>query len=66
MVEWSPCDHAWFCECCPPVCVIDGSIDPHEDTWQTRERAQNHRQLNTYLMSLLGIRSDEKSDDNDN
>lgn len=66
MSEWSPCDHAWFCEHCPPVRVIDGSIDPNEDTWQTRERTENHRQLNSYLMSLLNVRSDEDFNDDDN
>jgi hypothetical protein len=64
MVEWSPCDHAWFCELCPPVRVIDGSIDPQEDTWQSREKAENHRQLNSYLLSLLGgDNEDSESDD---
>ena len=58
MVEWSPCDHAWFCEFCPEVCVIDGSIDPEENTWQSRERRDRRRQLNKYLASLFGIQGD--------
>jgi hypothetical protein len=65
MLEWSPCDHAWFCDSCPPVRVIDGSIDPSEDTWQSREKAQNHRQLNSYLMSLLNVRSDDQDGEDD-
>lgn len=59
MAEWSPCDHAWFCECCPAVCMIDGSIKPDEDTWQSREQRNQRRQLNDYLASLFGMRSDE-------
>ena len=53
MSEWSPCDYAWFCEECPCVTVIDGSIDPREDTWQSRERRQNRLSLNSYLSSLF-------------
>ena len=62
MAKWSPCDHAWFCEWCPEVCVIDGSINPDEDTWQSRERRNQRQQLNKYLASLFGIRngSDDK------
>ncbi len=62
MVDWSPCDHAWFCESCPEVCVIDGSIDPEENTWQSRERKNQRRQLNKYLASLFGIQGDEDTE----
>lgn len=62
MSEWSPCDHAWICDSCPMVFMIDGSIDPDEDTWQTRERKTQRRQLNSYLASLFDIRSDEGED----
>lgn len=42
--------------------MIDGSINPDEDTWQSRERRNQRQQLNKYLASLFGIRngSDDK------
>jgi len=39
--------------------MIDGSIDPCEDTWQSREHRERRRQLNDYLASLFGMRADE-------
>ena len=60
MLEWSPCDHAWFCEACPCVRVIDGSIDPQEDTWQSREQRLNRRKLNSYLSTLFKFHENDE------
>jgi len=51
MRSWSPSEYAWVCPKCP-VTMLDGSIDPKEDTWEKRRARNDRKRLGAYLSAL--------------
>jgi len=52
MAGWSPSPYAWFCQHCD-IYVLDGPLDPNEDTWEKRAMEEDRKRLSSYLASIL-------------
>jgi len=46
MAKWAPSEYAWFCNHCPEVALLDGSIDPDDTTtWEYAKKKRNKKAL---------------------
>lgn len=52
MAKWSPGLYAHYCKPCN-VYVLDGSIDPDEDTWDRKNEENNRSRFSSYLSSIF-------------
>jgi hypothetical protein len=52
MAKWSPGPYAWRCESCSIV-VLDGSLDPDENTWDQKIAEYDRDRISSYLSSIL-------------
>jgi hypothetical protein len=63
MELWSPGRYAWFCTGCP-VTILDGSIVPNDDNWDTRIKRDEKRRLSSMLASVIrGAKKKRARDD---
>jgi hypothetical protein len=52
MAKWSPGAYAWRCKPCA-IFILDGSIDPNEETWDIKVKEDGKQRISSYLSSIL-------------
>lgn len=53
VAQWAPGLYAWFCDECPQVIVLDGTIMPGESTWANRHKEDRDKKMKQSLGALF-------------
>lgn len=51
--QWSPGLYAWFCDTCPSVMVLDGTIMPEETAWANQDKERRDKRMKQSLGALF-------------